>query len=526
MRSLPLRWRVIALLTVLAVLLVVDASLAAQYNARLVAEQQQSDELIPVEEVPEDLVLGLLDQQVSVRGFAATGDERLLDTYENRQDAEGLAIARLREQFRAGRPELMLLLDRVAESATVWHRRVAEPVIRFRREGDARTAVRLISTRDDRLFRPVRRDGMALAAAVDQQLSASRVRVGDASDRLDQHVMTSSMIGLLFVVASGVLLRRWLTRPVADLSEQVRRVAAGRLHERIRASGPGEFRLLGLDVETMRRRILDELEESRRAFEALQQNAPLVASLRTELVSPSADLPETIALAARFEPAEGVLAGDWVQTVRLEDDRVGLVMVDVSGHGAEAGLRALWLKHLLVPAMRLELEPADALHWAVGQLGDTEEWFATCLVVDINSASGECLYANAGHPPALVVGRGGVRELEPTGPLLSDLPGARWVTERLQLTDDEVLVVYTDGLTEARAESGEEFGHDRLLAYLREAAGQDVHIMADRLMDTVHAFASGRLADDATLVVAGRQAAPYRTGPAAGGMTGSGWVPR
>ncbi|MDQ4086386.1 MAG: SpoIIE family protein phosphatase [Actinomycetota bacterium] len=498
----PLRWRVFALLTALAGLLLLDAVLGATYNSQLQAEQQVVSRLRPLEEHPETLVTGLIEQQKSVRGFALTGDERLLRLYRERQEFEGSTITRLQRGLR-GQPRMLALVEAAAAGAQRWHVRVAERVISLTEAGRTDRAARLIVNRDEPLFAALRRDAVALSREIDDRLDVRQGRALAAGDTLNRWLLTSSLLGLLVLLVSGALLRRWLTRPIIDLSEQVRRVAHGRLGHRIVGTGPTELRSLGDDVESMRRRIIEELEESRRAIEGLQQNAPLVMSLRSELVTPEVSIPTGLRLAARFEPAEGVLAGDWMDTIRLDENRIGVIVVDVSGHGPEAGLRALWLKHLLVPAMNLELDPGDALHWAAGQVGDTGEWFATCMIFEINAATGRCQYANAGHPPGLVLGRGGLRQLAPTGPLFTDLPGARWKTAQTTLAEDELLVVYTDGITEARDGDGEEFGEERLAAALTAAASLDVDVVADQVMERVHTFA-GRLVDDATLVLATR----------------------
>lgn len=502
-RSLPLRWRVFALLMGLAGLLIVDAALGASYNAGLEAEQRIVARLRPVEEFPEKLVSGLVDQQNSVRGFALTGDEQLLRTYQRRQNEEGLYVTALRTRLRT-EPDLLRLVNGVEAKATTWHQEVAEPVIEATRQGQEQRAVRLVRDRDQQLFSSLRRRADRLSGAIDAQLAASQGRAQATGRMLNQRLFVFSIVGLLFVLVSGLLIRSWLTRPIDDLSAQVRRVARGRLEQPIEPSGPDEIEMLGHDVETMRRRILDELEESRRALEGLEQDAPLVMSLRSELVTPSVRLPTGLRMATRFEPAEGVLAGDWMETIRLDEHRIGVIVVDVSGHGPEAGLRALLLKHLLVPALKLELDPADALHWVAGQIGETEEWFATCVIYEVNAATGRCLYANAGHPPALLVGPRGLQELAPTGPLFSDLPGMRWETVETTLEPDEVLVVYTDGIIEARNDSGEEYGEDRLYASLAAAGTTDVETLADRVMDSVHDFGAGRLDDDATLVLTAR----------------------
>lgn len=502
----------------LAGLLILDAALGASYNAGLEAEQRVVARLRPVEEYPEKLVSGLVDQQNSVRGFALTADSRLLRTYQKRQIQEGRFVTALRRSLRND-PDLLRLVNGVEAKATTWHQEVAEPVIAATRAGQEQRAVRLVRDRDQQIFGSLRRRAERLGNQIDRQLARTQESALATGRDLNQRLFVFSVVGLLFVLVSGLLIRSWLTRPIDNLSAQVRHVARGGLDRVIEPSGPEEIETLGHDVESMRRRILDEVEESRRALEGLEQDAPLVMSLRSELVTPSVRLPTGLRMATRFEPAEGVLAGDWMETIRLDEHRVGVIVVDVSGHGPEAGLRALLLKHLLVPALKLELDPADALHWVAGQIGETEEWFATCVIYEVNAATGRCLYANAGHPPALLVGPRGLQELAPTGPLFSDLPGMRWETVETTLEPDEVLVVYTDGIIEARNGSGEEYGEDRLYESLAAAASTDVETLADRVMDSVHDFGAGRLVDDATLVLTARPRVHIGVGSTAQGRT-------
>ena len=323
-----------------------------------------------------------------------------------------------------------------------------------------------------------------------------------ARNQLNRRLMTMSVFTLLLVAGSAWALRRWITVPVATLSTQADRVADGELDVHIQVAGPEEFERIGENVERMRRRIVNELRASRQAVEALEQRAPLVSRMRDELrADTDVALPHGLQVIARLEPARGVLAGDWYDVIRLDEQRAGIVVVDVSGHGPEAGLWALWLKHLLMPAMRMGLEPGDALNWVAGEMGDTGEWFATCVIVEVEASTGACRYANAGHPPPLLLGPAGVEELRVTGPIFGPLPGQRWRTDKTTLGPDQMLVAYTDGITEARNDAGEEFGEGRLIACLQSNTARDVRSLTEDVMSTVHLFGSDRLKDDATLAV-------------------------
>lgn len=144
-----------------------------------------------------------------------------------------------------------------------------------------------------------------------------------------------------------------------------------------------------------------------------------------------------VEVAARMDPAEGVLAGDWYDTVEVTQNRLALVLGDVAGQGPASAVFALRLKASLAAALRAGLTPAQALGVTAADLGDiAPELFATALVAVIDTATGTLTYANAGHPAALILtseagrhsGPGGGRgagaglsrvELAPTGPLLS-----------------------------------------------------------------------------------------------------------
>ncbi len=313
-------------------------------------------------------------------------------------------------------------------------------------------------------------------------------------------MLAASTTGFVLSAMTVWLLRTWVTQPISWLSAKVRRVAGGDLDHVITPSGPPELAGLAVDVEAMRLRILGELENAVRAVEGLEQDAPLVHGLRSELAGGTGPTPPGLSVATRFLPAEGVLAGDWYDVIELEGGRTALAVVDISGHGPVAGLFALKIKHLLVPALQLGMSPGDALKWVADHLGDTGDQFATCLVVEISPSSGHCRYANAGYPPGLVVGAVDVEELGLSGPLLGPF-AATWATKATRLDAGDLLVVYTDGLIEARNSEGTEFGTDRMIDLVSGRRAQAPEAVADELLVAVRRFSGARLVDDLTLVV-------------------------
>nr|WP_246314655.1 SpoIIE family protein phosphatase [Kineococcus aurantiacus] len=332
-------------------------------------------------------------------------------------------------------------------------------------------------------------------------------------------------IALLLVPVALHLVRRWVVRPLDSLSEQLLRVGGGDLQTPVSLPGPPELAAVAASAETMRRRILDELADAVSAREALQQGQPLVAEVRDQLTAHDLPVVPGWSSAAALRPAEGLLAGDWYDVLPLRDGRFAVVVADVSGHGARAGIVAIQLKRLLEASLHLAPEPDLALAMAARVFADEVERFASCVVVVVDPDSGTVTYANAGHPAPLVLradddrGVRVVSELEPTGPLLSwlhlDVPGS-WQTRSASMAPGSLLVVFTDGLTEARPTgTTDELGIEGVLAALGGLAELTPQALVDEALDVARRHSGGRARDDVTLVALARSASPARVVPVA-----------
>ncbi len=169
--------------------------------------------------------------------------------------------------------------------------------------------------------------------------------------------------------------------------------------------------------------------------------------------------------------AEGLLAGDFYDTLTLPDGTGALLLGDVAGHGVTPGLLAAQIKCAMLSALRLGAGPAQAVHAAWSTLGDEDERFATLAILTLDPGTGALEWVNAGHePPLLLRADGTIEELAPTGPLVGSLiddPVSAWTTRRARLAVGDLLVLYTDGLTEARNCHGAQLGTDALRAVLR-----------------------------------------------------------
>ncbi|MGW1495835.1 SpoIIE family protein phosphatase [Streptomyces sp. NPDC002402] len=158
-------------------------------------------------------------------------------------------------------------------------------------------------------------------------------------------------------------------------------------------------------------------------------------------------------LTGRYLPAsDHEVGGDWFDVITLPEGRTGLVIGDVMGHGIHAAAVMGQLRTAVRTLARLDIPPAQmlrSLDAAVADLGENE--MATCVYAVHDPAAGGCLIARAGHPPpALVDARGTIAFLDgPSGTPLGT-GGQDFRTEEVPLPPGSLLVLYTDGLIEAR----------------------------------------------------------------------------
>src|SRR5690242_10646168 len=196
------------------------------------------------------------------------------------------------------------------------------------------------------------------------------------------------------------------------------------------------------------------------------------------------------------------VGGDVYDFLELADGKLAVVLGDVTGHGIDAAADMAMAKFVFRSLAREHPEPADFLAAAnevvVGEIAAGK--FITLLYLTVDPESGELACASAGHPPPRVVRPGAApQEIEVGGLALGIERAQLYEPARFQVDPDDVVVLYTDGLPEARRE-GELYGESRLDAALVANAELPAQGIAEALVQDCRAFA-GELGDDLAVVV-------------------------
>jgi sigma-B regulation protein RsbU (phosphoserine phosphatase) len=249
------------------------------------------------------------------------------------------------------------------------------------------------------------------------------------------------------------------------------------------------------EIDAGRARRREDAAERRELSEALKIQQRLLPQEIPQL--------EGWELAASWQPASGV-GGDCFDTIRFGDAKLAITIADVVGKGIPAALLMSNLQ-AAVRAFASEAVEPMALCQQVNRIlcGNIAEGrFISFFYCVLDSLTGVMAYTNAGHYLPMLVRADGTHErLGIGGPVLGVLSDAEYEQGTIALGAGDRVVLFTDGLTEARDADDEEFGEERLLAAAIEHRACSAPALQARLAETVARFTAGLLQDDATLIV-------------------------
>jgi sigma-B regulation protein RsbU (phosphoserine phosphatase) len=272
--------------------------------------------------------------------------------------------------------------------------------------------------------------------------------------------------------------------------------------------------LARIETHLALRRLQQRLQEANRKF---AEELALAAEIQTSFLPGQLPAIPGWQLTATLIPARET-SGDFYDLIPLPGDRVGIVVADVTDKGTAAAL-FMALSRTLIRTYALEYvtQPElafQAVHRRILEDTNTKQ-FVTVFYGVLDLPTGMLTYANAGHnPPYLFRGQDGgtapaqIQDLENTGaPLgLRMFVELSWEQRTVQLTPGDVLVLYTDGITESEDLDEQFFEEQRLKDAIQANLGQTAPVIQDAILTAVHQFACGAPQhDDITLFVLVRE---------------------
>jgi serine phosphatase RsbU (regulator of sigma subunit) len=350
------------------------------------------------------------------------------------------------------------------------------------------------------LFVDLRNPKAASDASVVIELCFGSERLETALARL---VFQYSVIGICAILMGIILaffLFRKLTGAIGAIVEDVGIVARGDLSHTIRSLDTAEFAQLEAEINLMIRKILAYTEELERKKAELQ----VAADIQQAFLPKTLPQIQGFDLAAVNIPAREV-GGDFYDIFPVADGKHALVIADVAGKGVPASLfmalsrTAVRIVSRWERSARRVLEASNTIF--IEDSGSPS--FVTVFFALLDRKERVLTYVNAGHnPPLLLHADGTMEELEPTGPVIGLIDDPGYTESQIRLHCGDLLVMYTDGVTEAINSREEMFSDGRLRDIVRASAGLPALGIVLAIRDAVTTYCgSAPQFDDMTIIV-------------------------
>jgi serine phosphatase RsbU (regulator of sigma subunit)/anti-sigma regulatory factor (Ser/Thr protein kinase) len=311
------------------------------------------------------------------------------------------------------------------------------------------------------------------------------------------------IIGITFMVNMFVT-------PIKKIAEELNRVSKEGTSGGFHFSGVGEF----AEITTAFNRMMKEIRLSQAKLTdqaRLKREMQLAQSIQHTLLPKRVPETEGFEIAAEYNAAMEV-GGDYYDFFYLDDKSVGMAVGDVSGKG----IGGAFLMSIVRTALRLEARGEKSASDVLVKINNTLQsefkkgMYMTLFYIILDSKKREINYASAGHTP-MILYRGKTERMYrmnpkgfPIGLNIGDpkLFKRNMGNEKISLDKGDLLLIYTDGITEAMNPEREEFGEIRLIDFIKKHYPQQPKEFAVKLIEEVHHFTHGSpQADDITFIV-------------------------
>lgn len=314
--------------------------------------------------------------------------------------------------------------------------------------------------------------------------------------------LSSSIITFVFLlIIIGVLMGRFV-KPMTIITHETSHFAEhkGHLSDKLTTiKGKDELGVLARSVEKMSvdmNQYINELTkttaEKERLSAELNVATQIQANMLPRIFPPYKEHPELV-LYATMEPAKEV-GGDFYDFFMIDDNHFAIVVGDVSGKGVPAALFMVIAKTLIKSSILLGLSPSQVFEKVNNELCECNDsgLFVTCWMGILSIKERELCFVNAGHNPPILSHAGNVDYIKTQANLmLAGLDGTKYTEHKIKLDKEDLLFVYTDGVTEATDANNQMYGEERLLEFLKNNKTNDVKESLSLVRQDIDTFVNG-----------------------------------
>jgi sigma-B regulation protein RsbU (phosphoserine phosphatase) len=253
--------------------------------------------------------------------------------------------------------------------------------------------------------------------------------------------------------------------------------------------------------------------------ERLQAEIEIAREVQEQLYPKTIPVLQTLRITGKCQPAR-MVSGDYYDYQLLGGNKLAIAIGDVAGKGISAALLMATIQAALRMELRTSLElaapssaPVNGFRLSTARMVSdlnqqlhattSPEKYATFCFAVYDDSSGSVTYTNAGHLPPILIRNGAATQLEVNGTVVGAFPFSKYGESKIQLESGDLLVCYTDGVTEPENEYGEMFGEERLIELVAKNADREDARIIETVMEAVRQWTnSPELSDDMTVLLA------------------------